>query len=81
MTRKFIPKITLYAKKLRTENKDEVILVDKKQSKREIDKNFFNEMNYELAGDIGAIDNEDMKNNKKLITGKNNNDKNSKGLK
>ncbi len=76
MTRKFIPKITLYAKKSRTENKDEVILVDKKQSKREIDKNFFNEMNYELAGDIGAIDNEDMKNNKKLITGKNNNDKN-----
>ncbi|SNS40632.1 hypothetical protein SAMN05446037_1009112 [Anaerovirgula multivorans] len=42
-----------------------------KQTKKGIDKNFFNEMNYELAGDIGAIDNEEMMNNEKLITGKN----------
>ncbi len=27
-------------------------------------------MSYELAGDIGAIDNEDMKSNRKLINGK-----------
>ncbi len=38
----------------------------KKQSKQTFDKNFFKEMNYEIAGDIGAIDNEDMMNNKKL---------------
>ncbi|MCC5910133.1 MAG: hypothetical protein JJT76_06815 [Clostridiaceae bacterium] len=42
----------------------------KKQLKRNIDKNFFNEMNYELAGDIGVIDNEEMVDNKKLITEK-----------
>ncbi|WP_176461650.1 hypothetical protein [Anaeromicrobium sediminis] len=33
--------------------------------------NFFNEMAYELAGDIGAIDNEEMLNNSNLITEKN----------
>lgn len=42
----------------------------RKIRKREIDQNFFNAMSYELAGDIGAIDNEEMKNNKKLIIGK-----------
>lgn len=31
-----------------------------------VDKNFFNAMNYELAGEIGVIDNEDMINNKKI---------------
>lgn len=55
--------------------------MDKKQSERVIDKNFFNEMNYELAGDIGAIDNEDMKNNKKLVTEKSNNNKNQTNFK
>ncbi|SHJ64013.1 hypothetical protein SAMN02745975_02530 [Geosporobacter subterraneus DSM 17957] len=44
--------------------------MDKKKRTREIDSNFFNEMNYELAGDIGAIDNEDMVNHKKLVTEK-----------
>ncbi|ABR46763.1 hypothetical protein Amet_0536 [Alkaliphilus metalliredigens QYMF] len=38
----------------------------KNQPKRAMDENFFKEMNYELAGDIGAIDNEDMVNNRKL---------------
>ena len=71
----------MHAKKSKTKNKDEVILVDKKQSERVIDKNFFNEMNYELAGDIGAIDNEDMKNNKKLVTEKSNNNKNQTNFK
>lgn len=42
----------------------------KKAKDREIDQSFFNAMSYELAGDIGAIDNEEMKNNKKLIVGK-----------
>ncbi|ARE89483.1 hypothetical protein [Clostridium formicaceticum] len=42
----------------------------RKKNKGAIDKNFFNEMNYELAGDIGAINNEEMLKNKKLIAGK-----------
>ncbi|AKL97008.1 hypothetical protein CACET_c35770 [Clostridium aceticum] len=50
----------------------------KKEAKKSLDKNFFNEMNYELAGDIGAIDNEDMLNNKKLITEKKHVNKNKK---
>ncbi|MBU5436812.1 hypothetical protein KQI42_02260 [Tissierella sp. MSJ-40] len=37
-----------------------------KQSKEKIDKNFFKAMNYELAGEIGVIDNEDMINNKRI---------------
>ncbi len=42
-----------------------------KKTKKNIDKNFFNEVSYEIAGDVGAIDNEEMVNNKKLITDKN----------
>lgn len=38
--------------------------------------NFFNAMSYELAGDIGVIDNEEMINNSKLITGKKSDDRN-----
>lgn len=34
------------------------------------DENLFREMSYELAGDIGAIDNDDMKSNRKLINEK-----------
>lgn len=41
----------------------------KKQANKN-DENLFREMSYELAGDIGAVDNEDMKNNRKLINGK-----------
>lgn len=37
-----------------------------KQSKEIVDKNFFKAMNYEFAGEIGIIDNEEMKNNKFL---------------
>lgn len=37
-----------------------------KETKETIDKSFFKAMNYELAGEIGIIDNEDMKNNRLL---------------
>lgn len=37
-----------------------------KNKKETLDKNFFKAMNYELAGEIGIIDNEDMKNNRRL---------------
>ncbi len=54
----------------------------KKQTKnKRLDKNFFNEMNYELAGDIGAVDNEEMIDNKKLLTDKDNEDKNKNNRK
>ncbi|NLY77449.1 MAG: hypothetical protein GX080_05095 [Tissierellia bacterium] len=33
---------------------------------RKIDKNFFKEMNYEIAGELGILDNDDMKKNKKI---------------
>lgn len=39
-----------------------------KENKEIVDKNFFNAMNYELAGEIGILDNEDMKNNRGIIT-------------
>jgi len=39
-----------------------------KQTKNPVDENLFRSMNYELAGEIGAIDNEDMLNNRKLIS-------------
>ncbi len=43
------------------------ILKEKDKEKKEVvDKNFFNAMSYELAGEIGILDNEDMKHNKKL---------------
>lgn len=32
----------------------------------EVDKNFFKAMNYEIAGEIGVIDNEDMIKNRML---------------
>lgn len=37
-----------------------------KDNNRPIDKNFFKEMNYEIAAEHGVIDNEDMKNNRGL---------------
>ncbi len=40
----------------------------KKSKDKDLDINFFNAMSYELAGEIGAIDNEDMLENKKLPT-------------
>lgn len=33
--------------------------------------NFFNEMAYEIAGDLGAVDNEEMVNSRNIITSKN----------
>lgn len=38
----------------------------KKTSAEDMDINFFNAVSYELAGEIGVIDNEDMIDNKKL---------------
>ncbi|MCT4564506.1 MAG: hypothetical protein N4A68_09400 [Maledivibacter sp.] len=45
----------------------------KKRKKKNNEENFFNEMAYEMAGDIGAVDNEEMLNNEKLISVKNTN--------
>lgn len=46
-----------------------IILGEKenRENKEIVDKNFFRAMSYELAGEIGIIDNEDMKNNRGLI--------------
>ncbi|WP_432667423.1 hypothetical protein R9X47_13645 [Wukongibacter baidiensis] len=42
----------------------------KRRGKRKSNlENFFKEMAYELAGEIGAVDNEEMQNNKNLTTG------------
>ncbi|MBS4041635.1 MAG: hypothetical protein KGZ81_13690 [Flavobacteriales bacterium] len=49
-----------------------------KNKDKEMDINFFNAMSYELAGEIGAIDNEDMLNNRKLVVGKKSSSKRSK---
>lgn len=48
-----------------------MIILEEKKNKKTVDENFFNAMSYELAGEIGILDNEDMKQNKKLITDKN----------
>lgn len=37
-----------------------------KENKEIVDKNFFKAMSYELGGEIGVLDNEDMINNRKL---------------
>lgn len=47
-----------------------MIILKEKQRKEIVDKNFFKAMSYELAGEIGVLDNEDMKNNRKLISDK-----------
>ncbi|NLX62824.1 MAG: hypothetical protein GXZ06_10075 [Tissierellia bacterium] len=38
----------------------------KKKKERKIDENFFKAMNYEIAGELGILDNEEMKENKRL---------------
>ena len=43
----------------------EVMILKDKQGKEIVDKNFFNAMSYELAGEIGILYNEDMKKNMK----------------
>lgn len=63
-----IPLITLYIRNLLAKNTFEVIKVTDKDKKNIVDKNLFNAMNYEFAGDIGVIDNEDMIKNKKIPT-------------
>lgn len=52
-----------------------MITLKEKESKEVVDKNFFKAMSYELAGEIGVIDNEDMKNNRGLIPDLNKQDK------
>ncbi|MBZ2174530.1 hypothetical protein K8M07_04645 [Schnuerera sp. xch1] len=52
---------------------------DKKAGEdRKIDKNFFREMNYEIAGEIGALDNEDMKKNKHVRNNRKQNERSKK---
>lgn len=55
----------------------EVIILKEKECKETVDKNFFKAVSYELAGEIGVIDNEDMKNNRKLISDKDKEDRES----
>lgn len=42
----------------------------KTKSEHPVDENFFREMNYEIAGEIGVIDSEEMLNNEKLLNQK-----------
>lgn len=63
-----IPQITLYFRIDSAKNRYEVMIMKEKQTKSTVDKNFFKALNYEIAGEVGAIDNEDMLNNRKLIS-------------
>ncbi|NLJ99108.1 MAG: hypothetical protein GX320_07590 [Tissierellia bacterium] len=49
-----------------------------KQKNKELDKNFFKAMNYEIAAEHGIIDNEDMKKNRKLNSKNKKNQKKNK---
>lgn len=49
-----------------------------KKNKEIVDKNFFKAMSYEMAGEIGILDNEDMKNNKMLNSDKDEKDQKNK---
>ena len=40
--------------------------MSRKNKERKIDKNFFKAMNYEIAGELGLLDNEEMKKNSRL---------------
>ena len=50
-----------------------------KHSKEIVDKNLFKAMSYEMAGEIGIIDNEDMKNNRGLVSNENKQNQEEKG--
>lgn len=43
-----------------------MIVLKEKQKNKKNDKNFFKQMNYEIAAEHGITDNEDMKNSRKL---------------
>lgn len=47
-------------------------MMKEKQNKDKdvLDKNYFKATSYEFAGEIGVLDNEQMKNNEKLISNK-----------
>ena len=53
-------------------------MMKEKQNKDDIDKNYFKATSYEFAGEIGILDNEEMKNNKKLISNKSKSKKDKK---
>lgn len=59
-------------------NTYEVINLKEKKKDIKNDKNFFKQMNYEIAAEHGIIDNEEMKNNKKLKDWKKQNRKDKK---
>lgn len=48
-----------------------MIKLKEKENKDTLDKNYFKATSYEFAGEIGVLDNEEMKNNEKLISNKN----------
>lgn len=56
----------MYVKLGYRKNTYEVISLKEKETKESMDKNFFKAMSYEFAGEIGILDNEDMKNNRGL---------------
>lgn len=68
----------MYVKQVYRKNTYEVIILKEKETKEIVDKNYFKAISYELAGEIGVIDNEDMKNNRKLIKNLNNQNLESK---
>ena len=49
-----------------------MIKVKEEDNKNAIDKNYFKAASYEFAGEIGVLDNEEMKNNEKLNSNKKN---------
>ncbi len=61
-----MPGFTLYSFYIYVKNIYEVIEMKEKKNEEVFDKNLFKAMNYEYAGEMGIVDNEDMKNNRKL---------------
>lgn len=55
-----------------------MIILKEEKNKEIVDKNFFKAMSYEFAGEIGILDNEDMKNNRMLNSDKDKKDQKSK---
>lgn len=55
-----------------------MIKLKEKRKNKKNDKNFFKQINYEIAAEHGVVDNEDMKKNKKLNDGNKKNRKDSK---
>lgn len=62
----YVTEISLHGSLDIVNNIYEVKLMKDKDNSKPIDKNLFKEMNYEIAAEHGVIDNEDMKNNRRL---------------